>query len=421
MKYLLVDQDDLIVACSKTYLSSKECRTIFVTNKDNNDLVGKKVVFGGRKKMSEIRLAVICNWGDKCGISTYTRFLVESLKKKVKEVKIFSEDVGEKEDGVCYCWKRGESMYEAVSKVLEWKPDFILIQHEFGLFPKATYWLSMLQMLDQVPYLVTLHSVYSHLDKTICTSNIKNIAVHSKEASDVLRNLGNQNNIYVVPHGCVKFDHVDELWNIFQNPYSLVQFGFGFFYKGVDRAIEAIHHLKSTDEKFKNIFYCYLCAESDHTSMVHSNYLNFLKHKICELGLHDNVAILRGFHSEQTINNYLRTAKIALFPYMTDPNNTVYGASGAIRIAMANKIPVVASESHLFDDLEGVVPRPNCYLSLANEIDHIFSDEKYKKELLHRNSHYVKHNTWDHAANKYLHVMDDIIDKSLSNCIFIPE
>jgi glycosyltransferase involved in cell wall biosynthesis len=194
----------------------------------------------------------------------------------------------------------------------------------------------------------------------------------------------------------------EELWNIFQTPYALVQFGFGFSYKGVDRVLDTIHHLKTTDKKFESIFYCYLCSENAHTSVIHTQYHSALMDKIDKLGLGDNAVIIRKFQTEQTINHYLRTAKIALFPYINDPKNKVYGASGAIRIAMSNSIPVIASNSHMFDDLDGVLPRPGGHVELAKEIDKIFSDEAYRKDLVNKADKYIKENNWDVTADRYL-------------------
>jgi glycosyltransferase involved in cell wall biosynthesis len=298
-------------------------------------------------------------------------------------------------------------MKPCMDQVLAWNPDFVIVQHEFGIFPKAPQFLQMLQMLDRTKYAITLHSVYQHLDKTICTSAIKNIIVHSQQGKECLRRLGHEQNIFVVPHGCIQYKDVTELWNIFQVPYVLVQFGFGFFYKGVDRAIEAVSILKK-QEKFKDIYYVYLCSDSGHFDAVHTQYYSFLLNKIKELGVEDNVSIIRKYHTEETINNYLRTAKIALFPYRTDPNHVVYGASGALRVAMANGIPVIASESHMFDDLEGILPRPDSPEKLAWEIDEIFSNDQYRDNLKKRINDHIQANTWDIIADKYLEVYQSL-------------
>lgn len=98
-----------------------------------------------------------------------------------------------------------------------------------------------------------------------------------------------------------------------------------------------------------------------------------------------------------------------MFPYVINEDNKVYGASGAVRIAMANKIPVITSDAHLFDDLEGVVPRPGGYIDLAKEIDKIFSDENYKKELVEKNLKYINDNTWEKSAEKYLETYYQLI------------
>jgi hypothetical protein len=76
---------------------------------------------------------------------------------------------------------------------------------------------------------------------------------------------------------------------------------------------------------------------------------------------------------------------------------------------MANQIPIVASESHLFDDLEGIVPRPSNYLELATEIDKIFSNEKYKNNIVGKIDNHIKEHSWDYAAECYLNCYKSIL------------
>jgi glycosyltransferase involved in cell wall biosynthesis len=387
---------------------------------DRNSLLGKKLSHRFLKMedyvpkpVSELRVAIICNWQTKCGISTYSKYLVDAMRPQVKELRIFSEhaitQTGEDGPEVERCWKRGECMVPTIKKVLDWNPDFVLIQHEFGIFPNAFYFMQMMQMLENVPYAVTLHSVYEHLDKIVYSACIKNIVCHSQQGKDLLRKMGNTSNVFVIPHGCVQLDDVHELWNICQNPYTVMQFGFGFAYKGVERALDAIHYLKNSDPKFKNIFYFYLISDNDYNSRHHLDYYGKLLDKVNELDLSHNVAMVRKYHSEEMLNLYLRLAKLAVFPYINNPNNTVYGASGAIRIALANKIPVVASESHLFDDLEGVVPRPDNYLSLANQIDEIFSNSDYRRQIVANGEAFIAQNGWMNIATDYLNLYTSVI------------
>lgn len=416
--HIAFNKRDIILAVSETPFSMQGCSVeerMIATNKDEwYKLIGQKA-HKTNKAIQDIKVAVICNWGDTCGISTYTKYLVDAMRLKVNQIKIFSEitqsyvPAPDDPEVVC-CWSRGQSMKYAMELVLEWKPDFVIIQHEYGIFPKATNFLQMLSFLEDIPYAVVMHSVYEHLDKSVCSAAAKYIIVHSDEAKKTLRRLGNNSEIFVVPHGCVQFEPEErkELWNIFQTPYALVQFGFGFFYKGVDRALQAISLLKNKDKKFAEIFYCYLCSSNAHTNLIHEQYYDYLLDEIKRLGLDDNAVIIKKFHTQQTINHYLRTSKVALFPYTNDPENMVYGASGAIRIAMANGIPVIASNAHLFDDLEGVVPRCSDSTALAAEIDKLFSNSDYRNKVLQNIDAYIKDNTWDISADRYLAVYENI-------------
>lgn len=423
MTFISINEKNIIDGVFDRKIISKNKLIEIKTKIKDDKLIGKKISIMESKRM---KIAVICNWRTPCGISTYTKYLIDSLRQKVSEIKIFSEIEAKAdtshdiEENVVRCWERGHSMSSTIKQIQDWKPTFVLIQHEFGIFPKATHFLKMIQGLENIPHAIVLHSVYgNHLDKTICTSAVKNIIVHSKNAKTALEELGHTTNFtQVIPHGTVVYEDPKELWNIFQTPFAIVQFGFGFFYKGVDRAIEAIGHLKASNPtKYKDIFYCYLCSESANAVGTHAEYQEYLEKLIDKLDLHDNVAIIRKYHSEEIINNYLRTAKLALFPYVTDPKNIVFGASGAIRIAMANNIPVIASESHMFDDLENVVPRPNSSLELAQEIDRIFSDENYKKKIIEKNELYIRENSWDLTADKYIDAIKNILKNE--NCIEI--
>jgi glycosyltransferase involved in cell wall biosynthesis len=381
--------------------------------------VGRRVVFGDRSARGGMRLAVVCNWGDDCGIATYTRYLVDALTPLVSDVAIFAEEgdhLGQGE-GVVRCWRRGGSMAGAIRRVIDWGPTMVLIQHEFGIFPRAPYLLQMLQMLDaaSLPYAVTLHSVYEHLDKVVCSSAMRNIVVHTQEGRDCLERLGHTSNVEVIPHGCVKYDDVKENWNITQTPHAIVQFGFGFRYKGVETALEAIARLKR-DQPSKysgdtNVHYCYLCSESPHLRHTIDDYYRTLLKKIEELGLVDNAVIIRGFQTEDVLNQYLRTYKVAVFPYVQDPKNVVYGASGAARIAMANRIPTIVSSSHMFDDLENVLVRTNGADQLAHTIDRVFSSESYRKRLVGYADEYVEANSWRVAAGRYLDFFRRIVDE----------
>ncbi len=429
---LYYDKDNIVKIASKDQIISKQYQSIIYTSDTTNpkELIGKRILFG---KTEGVRLALICNWNDQCGISTYTQYLINALAPKLDALKIFSENRGNPENtdtsepqfDVEYNWKRGQSLLDMTQKIIDWKPNIVLIQHEFGIFPKASYFMSMMENLKaaDIAVAVTLHSVYEHKDKSVCSAVMDNIIVHSNNGKHCLRNTlqHTRQNIFVIPHGCVDFGEIKPNYNQFGVSYPIVQFGFAFSYKGVDVALDAIHLLKKRNSKFNNIFYCYLCSESSHAKNTHYKYYREIRDKVDQLNLKDNVSIQRGFFSDNELNQFLRTARLCIFPYQTDPNNIVYGASGAIRIAMANGNPVIASHSHMFDDLEGVLPRPGNAGELANEIAKVFNDGKYKQGLLDKQRKYIIENSWEVTADRYLKVLKEIIDNNDKDVIIVTQ
>ena len=419
--YLSYDKNYIVRSISTTpVIAEGQTRKRIVGGSNLRHLVGRKVPCNmldskdlNIKKINELRVAVVCNWNDKCGISTYTRYLIDSIKGKVAEIKIFSEhtedQTEEDENFAERCWTRGDNLLPLAENILGWKPDFIIIQHEFGIFPNAFRFMQFMEALNGTPYVVAMHSVYEHLDKLVYTEACKNIIVHSQKAKDTLKKLGNTREIHVIPHGCIEINEKEELWNIMRSPYTIMQFGFGFEYKGVERAISAIAHLKRNDTKFENILYFFLWSTNSHNLANQNEYYDKLISLAEKEGVRDNITILRKYQSDRMLSLYLRLAKMVIFPYVINGDNKVYGASGAIRIAMAHGKPVIASDSHLFDDLQGIVPRPSNHLELAEVIDSIFSDDEKRDEVVKRSLDYVKTHSWDYSADKYLELYEKIM------------
>ncbi len=176
--------------------------------------------------LNDLKLAFICNWNQKCGISTYSGFLLNSLKDKVTEYKIFSEfNTVEQpaDENIVYCWKRGEKLNDLFQRIKEYGPNCVIVQHEWGLFPNAAYFMKFITRLDSlnISYLVTTHSIYEHLDKTIPLSIIKKAVVHTDNAKAILDKVKFPGKVSIIPHGCPVMNQEPELWNIFQNPSDI--------------------------------------------------------------------------------------------------------------------------------------------------------------------------------------------------------
>src|SRR5208283_3498842 len=219
----------------------------------NNQIKCKSI----KKPINQLKVALVGNWKMRCGIATYAENLWPEVVKHVGEFKLFIEEneittgdihqMGSQtlsNEQVVACWKRGGSLQTLVKELKSYDPDIIWIQHEFGLWPNASYWLAMMSQLSDYRVIVTMHSVFHHRDKTIVEAAMPEIVTHLEGGRKVLKEeKGLAAKVHVIPHGCYTFNN-ERLWNFYKSEKTFLQFGFGFRYKGWENAIKATAILK---------------------------------------------------------------------------------------------------------------------------------------------------------------------------------
>jgi len=368
------------------------------------------------KSLKDFKVALITNWDQSCGISTYSKFLVDSMLKTNKNIRIFSEyktkndsetsKENYKDIEVVYCWRRRESIKNLKKEIKQFNPDAILVQHEYGIFPTVVHWYNLLTFIQDYPYVVALHSVYEHKDKFLCESPLRNVIVHTEEAKELLIKKGYTNSIEVIHHGCPEMN-LDKNWNLYQTEHTVIQYGFGFPYKNFESTIRSI---KILIEKYPEIYLTCFFSENKNNINIHDEYYNKLKKIVEELEIDDNVGIVRGFISDEGLAESLKTNKVCVLPYKTHPDHDVRGSSGASKIAMSFGLPLVVGECHLFDDLKSIgVPSSDNPEGIAKIIDRYFSDEKFYNEVIEKQKKFCNDNSWDNISKKYLEYLKKTI------------
>lgn len=376
----------------------------------NNQIKCKNI----KKPANQLKVALVGNWKMRCGIATYSEHLWPEVVKHVGDFKLFIEkneistgdihQIGSQtlpDNKVAVCWKRGESLQELVKELKEYDPDIIWFQHEFGLWPNASYWLAMMNQLSDYRIIVTMHSIFHHRDKTIVEAAMPEIVAHLEGGRTVLKEeKGISAKVHVIPHGCYSFNN-ERLWNFYKSEKTFMQFGFGFRYKGWENAIEATAILK---EKYPDTFFTGLFSESPYAKVEHQIYYNDLMNLVEKLGLTENVAIIRGYQSDAAIDSFLRTNQATLFPYVSHPEHEVFGASGAARMAMSKGLPVITSSVNHFSDLPTI--KADTPEEIAAALERLFTDPVAKEKQVQAQISYLNDNTWEKIGLRYARLFE---------------
>jgi len=369
-----------------------------------------------RKNIKDLKIAIITNWKMRCGISTYGEQLLNKLIPKLGDFKIFAEhndhptgqsnkldDIVFDENKVEFCWKRGENLKELISKIKEYDPDIVWCNHEWGLFPVARHWLSFLTQLSHYRTIVTMHSTFHHRDKSICEAAIPEIIIHLEGARQILeKEKCISSKIYMIPHGCTPCTNHERLWNLYKSNMTIVMSGFGFKYKRWESALEATAILK---EKYPNVFFTGLFSESPFAKFEHQKYYDELMNLIITLNIEDNVSLIRGFQSEQSLDSFLRINKVALFPYVSALGHEVQGASGFARLAMSKGTPVISSSIPHFQDIPTI--KADTPQQMADAIAKLCLNKADIDKQVKIQNEFLEENSWENTALKYIKVFEN--------------
>lgn len=368
-----------------------------------------------KKPANQLKVALVGNWKMRCGIATYSEHLWPEVVKHVGDFKLFIEkneistgdihEIGSQilsDDKVVVCWKRGESLQNLVKELKDYDPDIIWIQHEFGLWPNASYWLAMMNRLSDYRVIVTMHSVFHHRDKTIVEAAMPEIVTHLEGGRTVLKEeKGISAKVHVIPHGCYTYNN-ERLWNFYKSEKTFMQFGFGFRYKGWENAIQAAAILK---EKYPDTFFTGLFSESPYAKVEHQIYYNELMALVEKLNLTENVAIIRGYQSDASLDSFLRTNQATLFPYVSHPEHEVFGASGAARMAMSKGLAVVTSSVNHFSDLPTI--KADTPEEIAAALERLFTEPGAKEKQVQAQIAYLNDNTWEKIGLRYAQLFEE--------------
>ena len=289
----------------------------------------------------------ISTWDIKCGIATYSKFLVEQMD----DVLVMCQSGEGEVKGAIPCWIRDSNSFEGIiAQVAAKGIDTVVIQHHPGLLRFAYLNELLLKLADmEVKVFITMHNTRDRsiifpskrIEKAVEGLNTcSTIMVHSNSDVENLKSLGIHENVVMIPHGTYPPPKGDAE-NLPVNGRVMGTFGFLLPHKGQLELIEAFERLPGWDELIM------LCATRDGSKNMEKKVNSMIENK----KLTGRVRLVTDFLDDDVAIATLAKCELLVFPYQ----NTKESASGAVRMGVAAGVPLAVTPIPIFDDVKGAI------------------------------------------------------------------
>jgi glycosyltransferase involved in cell wall biosynthesis len=352
------------------------------------------------------------------GISTYTRYLIQELEK-IGSISVDKIENRLLESNPFFYWSlAGDSKelhtevatqhsYFPFDDIVDWSPDVVHVQHEFGLFGHlgigGLYSYFYYPRLRDQTVVTTLHEVeslgeitgYNKIMEFLGTRGRRfltwplfrwsdAIIVHNERSKEILEDIGVEN-VNVVPHGVVQGETKNKIeakdYLNFKHDRKVVTiFGFINKFKGHDRVVEQIDELHDDI-----VIYIAGRPSSTGADKYRDKLIEAAKEKGCE-----NKLEFHGYVQNEEFPFLFGASDLLVFPYRHITE------SGAMSLALGHGCPVLASGLPAFKDK----PIEICEGNWAERINELVHDKEKLNEMKTNSEKYAEERSWKKVAEK---------------------
>ncbi len=352
----------------------------------------------------EINLGWISSYNTKCGIATYSEFLLREFNSRFN-ITIFANSSDEvieksKESRVIRCWKSRNdiSNQELSDNILERNISVVVINFNFSFFSIQNL-KNIIEKLfkDRIKIIIIFHSVADITIKGLEASlkEIKDslrlvnyLLVHTIDDMNFFKNIG-LSNMALLPHGIQNRDREIEIKEI----KTIATYGFLLPHKGVLELIEAFAILKENfkDLKLLLINAIYPIAESE-------EYYKLCKQKIEELRLNDSIEMHTDFLTDHESFKLLDSSDLVIMPY----RKTQESSSASVRYAISTMKPIVCTPQPIFNDVSDIVHFTKGFSpeEMAYSIKYLIENQNILYNKIDRQKEWIEEHDWSYIARK---------------------
>lgn len=360
------------------------------------DELKTQVIFDTQEK----NLAWISSYNTKCGIATYSEFLLEYFYRyNIKIYANYSHEIisKQKETNVIRCWSdRFDTNNTKLTKeVVSNKTTHVVINFNFAFFSMKNL-ENMLKFFHEknIKTTIIFHSVDDVLIKGLEASlslisetlkEVNSLLVHSLKDLNLLKSFGLVQNVTLFSHGSLpqrEKEHKKKSTTL-----TIASYGFLLPQKGIEELIAAFSLVQAIIPQTK-----LLLVNALYPLKVSKDYLITCKKLVKKLNLTKSVEFVTDFLSDEESFEYLEKADLLVMPY----KKTNESASGAVRYAICTAKPVLCTKQAIFDDVADIVHFIKGFSSedIADSIIMLLQDAEQLGSKYQKQKKWIKEHDW---------------------------
>ena len=373
--------------------------------------IEKKTIFNDR----QIKLGWISTYNTKCGIATYSKFLIDNFSKDDFDITIFANIVEEydiidinEESNIKRLWrdagdKNLDLLYQSIK---EMQIEIVVIQFNFGFFNLYALEKLIIKLKKlNIKIFITFHSVKDVNKKTFKASlvwikdtltRIEKLFVHSISDLNIFKSFGLIENVSIFPHGVVK--RKIDITNSISNKRIIASYGFLLPHKGILELIKAFILLKN---RMNNIHLLLLNAL--YPSPISNEYLKRCQKLITDSKLENDITIISDFLTDKESFKYLDSADIIVLPY----KHTQESSSAAVRYAISTQKPVLCTPINIFRDVDDIVhfTKDNTVEEITNSLEIFLKDKSLLNSKRDIQKRWIDEHDWKKLSKRLSNIL----------------
>lgn len=369
-----------------------------------------------------------------CGIGTYTKDLTNAINLLNSRSLAEILPVTRMEENIDYPWEAKFKMtFDELNTYLgaadyanQSHADLLVLQHEFGLFggPSGEYIVAFAEALER-PLVTTFHTVLaepSTKEKEILQRlavKSKAVVVMMKSAAEMLaeRYGVEAEKIVVIPHGVPDFvfNNTGPEKRKRQLAGRLVLGNINLLdpNKGIEYTLEAVQTIAQTHPEV-----LYMIIGQTHPVLKQredEKYRNFLKRRVRELGISNNVRFINKYLPLKDVISWLKTIDIYITPYLAPQQIT----SGALAYAIGAGKACISTEyiyaREVLASGRGLLVPFRDGQAIAKAVLDLMAHPDKKQAMERRAYDFGRLMTWPNVAHNHLNLFRTIVRERLAS------